>query len=168
MIVDFKDLLHNYYRENQFDIPMVADAIENGEVEIERVVETMRITNAAVSVAIDAGLDPMIFRVVNLREFIQHGMLFFTGSDEEWDYELVGTISDMAYEGSYHEGWIRPIGRVEPHPRFDVMRKKPNDDHWQIVCEGEWIDNGPPVGYLEELNEKFYGTKSTIELYGEQ
>ena len=102
MIVDFKDLLQNYYRENQFDIPMVADAIENGEAEIERVVETMQITNAAVSVAIDAGIDPMIFRAVNLGEFKQHGMLFFTGSDEDWNYELVGAISDMKYKGSYH------------------------------------------------------------------
>ena len=152
MIIDFKDLLLQHYRDMECDIPMVADVIEYGTTEISRVVETMLITNEAVRAAVDAGLDPMLFRILNRGEYKSGGMLFFTGSDEDYEYRLAGAISQTAYEGSYQEGWQRPV-EADPHPAVDVMRKMPEAGQWQILVDGEWIDNRPPVGFLERLNE---------------
>ena len=153
MIIDFKDLLLQHYRDTEFDIPMVADVIENGASEINRVVETMLITNEAVRAAVGAGLDPMLFRILNRGEYKHGGLLFFTGSDEDYEYRLAGAISQTAYEGSYQEGGQRPV-EADPHPAVDVMRKRPGADQWQIWVDGEWIPNGPPVGFLERLNEE--------------
>ena len=56
MIIDFKNLRLQHYLNMECDISMVTDVIDYGAAEIEKVVETMMITNEAVSAAIDAGL----------------------------------------------------------------------------------------------------------------
>ena len=136
MIIDFKDLLLQHYRDIEFDIPMVADVVDNGAAEINRVVETMLITSAAVRAAVDAGLDPMIFSILNRQKYKSGGVLFFTASDAEYEYLLAGS---------------KPM--MEDTPVVDVMRKKPEADHWQI-WDDVWLDNGPPVGFLERMNEE--------------
>ena len=93
MIIDIKDLLLRHYREMEFDIPMVADAIEYGASEISRTVEIMLITNEAVSAAVAAGLDPMVFSIINREDYKRGGMLFFTATDDDWEYRLAGAIS---------------------------------------------------------------------------
>lgn len=151
MIIDFKDLLHRYYREHEFDIPMVVDVVEEGAMEINRAVEKMLITNSAVKSCIDAGLDPTQFRAVNLQEYSSGGILFYTAADDEWEYRLAGAMSNTLFEGSYQEGWIKPV-ETDPHPTVDVMRKKPGANHWQIWNDDIWLDNGPPVGFLEQMS----------------
>ena len=153
MIIDFKDLLLQHYRDTEFDIPMVAEVIENGAAEINRVVETMLITNEAVRAAVDAGLDPMLFRILNRGEYKHGGLLFFTGSDEDYEYRLAGAISQTAYEGSYREGLMK-LTEADPHPAVDVLRKREGMNHWQIFVDGKWVENGPPVGFLEQMNEE--------------
>ena len=152
MIIDFKDLLLQHYRDTECDIPMVADVIDYGAAEISRVAEAMLITNEAVGAAVGAGLDPMAFKPTNLGTFHPGGLLFFTAADAEWEYKLSGLISHTQYEGSYREGLMR-LMEADPHPAVDVLRKKPGADQWEIWHDGEWIPNGPPVGYLEQLNE---------------
>ena len=158
MIINFKDLLHRYYQDRQFDIPMVKTVVDSTTAELERVFETMTITSVCVTAAIEAGLDPMLFEPLNLDEYKPRSLLLFTGADDDWEYRLAGAISDVQLEGSFREGFMRPIYDPDeppvPHPVIDEMRKKPGDDHWQIICEGEWIDNGPPVRFLEWLNEQ--------------
>ena len=61
-------------------------------------------------------------------------------------------ISHTQYEGSYREGLMK-LTEADPHPAVDVLRKKPGAEQWEIWLDGEWIPNGPPVGYLEQLNE---------------
>ena len=134
MIIDFKDLLLRHYRDIEFDIPMVADVVEAGAAEINRVVETMLITSAAVKAVVEAGLDPMFFRVVNQEEYKSGGILFFTGGDEDWEYRLAGSISNTLFEGSYREGGMRPI-EAESHPVVDVMRNAEFQGSCQLsVC----------------------------------
>lgn len=136
MIIDFKDLLLKRYLDNEFDIPMVAEVVDNGAAEINRIVETMLITSAAVKAIVEAGLDPMKFSILNRDDYTPGGILFFTAADEEWTYQLAGSKSMM-----------------DDDPIVDIMRKKPEADHWQIVKDGVWIDNGPPVGFLERINQ---------------
>lgn len=152
MIIDFKDVLLRHYRDIEFDIPMVADVIDSGAAEINRIVETMLITNEAVRAAVDAGLDPMVFSIVNRSEYKHGGLLFYTAADEEWEYMLTGSMSQTDFEGSYAEGWIKPV-EGETHPAVDVMRRKPGMENWQIWVDGDWIANGPPVGFLERMND---------------
>ena len=153
MIIDFKDLLLQHYRDTEFDIPMVAEVIENGAAEINRVVETMLITNEAVRAAVDAGLDPMLFRILNRGEYKHGGLMFFTATDENYEYRLAGAISQTAYEGSYREGLMK-LTEADPHPAVDVLRKREGMNHWQIFVDGKWVENGPPVGFLEQMNEE--------------
>lgn len=130
MFIDIKDLLLQHYRDIEFDIPMVADVIDYGAADKGRVVEAMLITNEAVRSSVDAGLDPMMFKIVNRDSYRRGGILFFTGADDDWDYKLAGAISQTAYEGSYREGLIR-LSEAVPHSSVDVMRKKPGTDQWQ-------------------------------------
>ena len=135
MIIDFKDLLLQHYRDIEFDIPMVADVVEAGSEEINRVVETMLITNAAVRAAVDAGLDPMVFSIMNREEYRSGGILFFSGGDEDWEYRLAGS---------------KPL--MQDTPIVDVMRKTDDMDHWQIWDGGVWNDNCLPIGFLDRMN----------------
>ena len=151
MIIDFKDLLLRYYRSIEFDIPMVTDVVDNGATEINRVVETMLITSAAVKATVEAGLDPMGFSIMNRQEYKHGGILFFTAADEDWEYQLAGSISNTEFEGSYQEGWIKPV-EADPHPSVDVRRKTAGMENWQIWLDGEWVSNGPPVGFLEQMS----------------
>ena len=162
MIIDFKDLLLRYYRSIEFDIPMVTDVVDNGATEINRVVETILITSAAVKATVEAGLDPMGFSIMNRQEYKHGGILFFTAADEDWEYQLAGSISQTDFEGSYQEGCIKPV-EADPNPSVDVMRKTAGADHWEIWTEDKWISNGPPVGFLERMNEEVIHSEENRE-----
>lgn len=152
--MDLKEQLYRLYLENEYEIPMVEEAVGYGFMLMGCSLEIQVITHAAVQGAVDADIDPMIFDVENVEEYFQGGMLFFAGKSEEWEYKIVGFMSNIKVEGSYAEGWFRDAGRCEPYPKVDVMRKTIEMDHWQVFLENRWIDDGPPVGYLEGLNDR--------------
>ena len=42
----------------------------------------------------------------------------------------------------------------QPCPSLvDILRIGPDDDHWEILDEGEWNDDGPPAEFFEYLEE---------------
>ena len=154
MIVDFSGPLYKIYMEDEFDIPIIADAVSYGTTLMARSFEIQYITRAAVRAAIEAGIDPMIFDPVKMCEFENGDILFFTAKTEEWDYMIAGTFSDIKVEGSIEQGWFRKAGKREPHPVMDVLRKKDDMDQWQKYYNGVWRDDGPLVGQLEAINEQ--------------
>ena len=79
MIIDFKDLLLQRYLDRGLEIPLVADVFEHSTAMINDAVEAMVIASAAVEAAVNAGLDPEMFRPVNLHEY-RHGVSIFFDS----------------------------------------------------------------------------------------
>ena len=42
----------------------------------------------------------------------------------------------------------------QPCPSLvDILRIGPDDDHWEILDEGEWDDDGPPAEFFEFQEE---------------
>ena len=148
MLVDFRDHLYKFYMENEFDVPMTADALSFGAQLMERSFEIQVIARAALKAAVDAGIDPTIFSPVNLEDYHVGGMLLFTASTDEWEYKIAASISDAEYE-EFEEGCYRYVGKCAPHPVMDVMRKAKNENHWQVYHKGKWRDDGPSEGYVE-------------------
>ena len=153
LIIDFTEQLYKLHLDNEFDIPIIADAVSRGAVLMEQSLEIQVIARAAVKVAVSAGIDPTIFEPVNMDEFYIGGYLFFTGKTEEWEYMIAGTISDVEYE-EFEEDCFRYVGQCAPHPVAEVHRKTGDMDHWQVYHKGRWRDDGVPLGYLEGLNER--------------
>ena len=46
---------------------------------------------------------------------------------------------------------------------IDILRIGPDDDHWEILDEGEWDDDGPPAEFFEFLEDAWEGEAEDTE-----
>ena len=167
MIIDFCEQLYRFHLESEFDIPIVAECVSLGAQLMEKSFEIQVLSRAAVRGAVSAGIDPTIFKPLNLEEYYNGGILFFTAKTEEWKYQIAGSLADLEKLINEDGAGKDSNGKhgSDPHTlRFSrtrdgapvvlVLRKTDGMKRWQRYVGDRWRDVGPRVGLLEEINER--------------
>lgn len=133
-------------------VPMVTEASEIFGDRLFRLVLLGRMCTEANDAIIEAGFDPVDFHIdprsvdrFMATDHLRDENAMFNGVFFDWLTEqgtLIRAAMTLVFEGD------------ELAPSIvDILRIGPEDDHWEILDEGEWDDDGPPAELFDFLEE---------------
>ena len=155
-IIDFKKydqqrLIHEALPDLP-DIPIIQEASSIFGDKILRLLLLGQLCLEANDAIISAGFDPVDFHI----DYRSVDRFFTTGHLNDENAMYNGVFFDWLTE---QETMIRVATTVvfddgQPCPSIvDFFRIGPDDDHWEVLDEGEWDDDGPPAEFFEYLEE---------------
>ena len=155
-IVDFKTYIQNRLIHEALpdlpDIPIVNEASIIFGDKLARLILLGQLCIEANDAIIAAGFDPVDFHIDDIsvdRFFTTDHLLddyaMFNGVCFDWlteQGELVRVATTLVFDNE------------ETCPSIvDILRIGPDDDHWEILDDGEWSDDGPPAEFFEFLED---------------
>ena len=143
-------------------IPIVEEASSIFGDKIMRLLLLGQLCMEANDAIVSAGFDPVDFHIdgKSVDRFLTTDHLddedaMFNGVFFDWVTEQ-GLLIRIATSTVFEDGQPRPS-------LVDILRIGPDDDHWEILDEGEWDDDGPPVEFFEFLEEAWENDSLSFE-----
>ena len=155
-IIDFRDYVQNRLVHEALpdlpDIPIIQEATSIFGDKMLRLLLLGQLCMEANDAIIAAGFDPVDFHIDDrsvdrfmITDHLNDDDAMFNGVFFDWLTEQ-GILIRVATSLIFDEG--------QPCPSIiDILRIGPDDDHWEILDEGEWDDDGPPAEFFEYLEE---------------
>ena len=155
-IIDFRDYVQNRLVHEALpdlpDIPIIQEATSIFGDKMLRLILLGQLCLEANDAIIAAGFDPVDFHIDDksvdrfmITNHLNDDDAMFNGVFFDWLTEQ-GILIRVATSLVFDEG--------QPCPSIiDILRIGPDDDHWEILDEGEWDDDGPPAEFFEYLEE---------------
>lgn len=165
-IIDFKDYVQNCLVHealpNLPDIPIIQEASSIFGDKMLRLLLLGQLCLEANDSIIAAGFDPIDFHIDDksvdrfmITDHLDDDDAMFNGVFFDWLTEQ-GTLIRVATSVVFEDG--------QPCPSLvDILRIGPDDDHWEILDEGEWDDDGPPAEFFEFLEEAWEDDSDSSE-----
>ena len=144
------------------DIPIIQEASSIFGDKILRLLLLGQLCLEANDAIISAGFDPVDFHIDDksvdrffTTDHLDDDDAMFNGVFFDWLTEQ-GTLIRVATSVVFEDG--------QPCPSLvDILRIGPDDDHWEILDEGEWDDDGPPAEFFEFLEEAWEDDSDSSE-----
>ena len=144
------------------DIPIIQEASSIFGDKLLRLLLLGQLCLEGNDAIISAGFDPVDFHIDDksvdrffTTDHLDDDDAMYNGVFFDWLTEQ-GTLIRVATSVIFDDG--------QPCPSIvDIFRIGPDDDHWEVLDEGEWHDDGPPAEFFEFLEEAWEDDSDSSE-----